>query len=197
MVALKKSAAVVCSYCGVEGEELVDCLKCKRPVCWHPTCRGADNGECATCAGTLPETSVGNEDWTNGACPICEHKLEFDKVKYFSVADSDGFWATVKMNHYTCERGHITLTADYGNSALLGARSKKAELTPGMVVNFEPSAEADTLGQSLIAGPVTLLRRLTLDEADAMVGPMWLVRSATDVELSVFEDELSQAEVKS
>lgn len=105
---------MVCAYCG-EGDDLRPCAKCKREVCWHPTCRAAlagfDEPVCATCAGKLPETSEGNEDWHNGACPICSTALAFNgPIRPFAHQ-------SVTFILYKCEQGHLTLTADHGNSA--------------------------------------------------------------------------------
>jgi hypothetical protein len=58
---------------------------------------------------------------------------------------------------------------------------------------FKPSAKTTTDGKPLIEGPCEVIRPLRVpDEADADVGPMYLIRMSNGVETGAFDDELTE-----
>lgn len=60
----------------------------------------------------------------------------------------------------------------------------------GRIYQFNPTAETDVKGVSLIAGRVKLLRELSPAEVDPEVGRMFQVEQQDGVEVHAFIDEL-------
>ena len=65
-----------------------------------------------------------------------------------------------------------------------------ARTITGRSMTFRPTAQTDNEGRPLVAGRVTVIRRLGPDEADAEVGPMYEITTEVGRRVA-FRDELT------